>query len=300
MEQINLSAGDIHGKIYDTTLFWSVTRTCNFSCPQCIGEAEKDRFDGLYAPEIINIRALKKYLYKSKKTIKFIFSGGEPLYVRNIIKAFKVITKKHFAVLMTNLTHPSVKEFANRIDPQRVPYITATAHMHELKKRNLVERFISYCLLLKKKGFTLYVAAIAYPHILNRVDEYKKLFQKYGIELCFKSFRGVWRKKNYPDDYTREEIERFNLNTYDYYNPTIFNQKNRLCNAGYNVAIILNDGEVRPCYSIIKKIGNIYEHINFRDNLRKCPFESCSCPFSIFEPYLFKKALYEIKSYIRK
>jgi MoaA/NifB/PqqE/SkfB family radical SAM enzyme len=296
MEPTNLSAGDIHGKIYDMTFFWSVTKTCNFSCPQCIGEAQKDKFDGPYAPEIINIKALKNLLKKSTKTIKFSFSGGEPLYVRNIIKAFKVITKKHYAVLMTNLTHPSIVKFANQIDPQRVPYITATAHMHELKKKGLVGKFIDYCLLLRKKGFTLYVSAIAYPHILDKVEKYKELFGKYGIDLCFKSFRGIWKNKNYPDAYTEEEIKGFNLNEYDYYNPTIFNQHNKLCNAGYNAAIILNDGEVRPCYSIHNRMGNIYDKIEFKERMIKCPFKSCPCPFPVFEPYLFNKAVMELKA----
>ena len=64
---------------------------------------------------------------------------------------------------------------------------------------------------------------------------------------------------------------------------------------GYNVVVAKNNGKVQPCYFIKKDMGSIYKKIRFNKNLMKCPFDSCACPFSIYEEELFKKALLEIK-----
>ncbi len=282
---------DVLGKSYDMVLQWCVTYSCNLSCPQCI--ASSFPLKGKHAPETINIRALKEQLEKIDKTVKFIFTGGEPFYVRNILKAFSIIAKKNYIAVITNLTHPTIKKFAQRIDPSRVPFIMATAHMRQLKKYSLLERFLHNCAVLQKKGFTLLVRMIAYPYIIDDIQRYKELFKSHNIELGFKSFQGVWKNKTYPQAYTIEEIDRFSLDKIEFTNPGIFSRKNSLCNAGYNIGVIMNDGEVRPCYALYKKIGNIYEGINFRKSLIRCPVDICTCPFPVFEQYIFNKALAE-------
>ncbi len=143
--------------------------------------------------------------------------------------------------------------------------------------------------ILEKKGFNVCAKEIAYPPLLNQVKKYKKLFQGKGIKLSFSPFYGQYKKAKYPGAYTKQEIEGFGLDIKEIF------QKGELCNAGYNVGIVSSNGDIQICTSIDKNIGNIYEKINFKNNLIKCPFYNCSCPVYICDPYLFKKAVNRIR-----
>lgn len=276
-------------KEYDLVLHWSVTNTCNFCCPQCIANAVK--LKDKYAPEIINIPILRKFLKKLNKTAKIVFTGGEPLLVENIIEGFIEITKKHYIALNTNLVSEKVAEFAKKIDCERVDYITASAHLFELERQNLLDKFLSNFHLLKEKGHNIYVAEIAYPSLSEKVDYYQKIFADHNIEIQFQTFRGQWQNKKYPESYTEEEFRIFNFNKIRANRPDIFKRKDELCNAGYNVAVINKDGQIHPCFSIFDPIGSITEGINFRNTLIKCPMDFCSCAIQDIDPVIFEKAL---------
>jgi len=284
---------DDHGKEYDISLHWCVTNTCNFSCPQCAGQAIK--MNGEYVPEKINIEKLEKFLAGLNKTAQIIFTGGEPLFVENIIDAFIEITKNHYVVLITNLVSDKAKELAEKVNSERVSYIKASAHLLELEKYKLFDKFFANYHLLKEKGYNVYVAEVAYPFIIDKVDYYKKMFEENGIELEFQAFRGIWRDKKYPESYTEEEMRIFGFGKGMAYRPDIFNHKGDLCVAGYNVAIINNVGEIHPCYSIFEPIGNIEAGIKLRDTMIRCPYDFCDCPLQVLEPYLFEKALQDFK-----
>lgn len=285
---------DAHGKEYDISLHWCVTNTCNFSCPQCAGNARK--MEGDYVPEKINIEVLKKFLAGLNKTAQFVFTGGEPLFVENIIDAFVELTKEHYIVLITNLVSSKVKEMAERVNHERVSYIKASAHILELEKHNLLDKFFSNYRLLKEKGHTVHVAEVAYPFMIDKIDYYKKMFKENGIDLEFQAFRGSWKDKKYPDAYSEDETRLFGFEKETVYRPDIFKHKGDLCIAGYNVAIINPVGEIYPCYSIMEKIGHIETGVSFRGTMTRCPYDYCDCPLQVLEPYLSEKALEEIGS----
>jgi MoaA/NifB/PqqE/SkfB family radical SAM enzyme len=280
---------DEYGKCYDRLIIWNVTKFCNFRCPICAAKAIK--IPGYTIPQKINIKALKKFLDNTDETYRISFTGGEPLLIKNIIDTFREITHKHYLSLFSNLVNPRVQKIAEVINPDRVTFINASAHLIELERHNLIETFLLNCLLLKKKGFTIHVTELAYPFRIHKAEEYQRLFEEKGIELHYRPFRGIWKRRQYPQAYTSEEIQHFSLNKSGSYNPFIFNRKNKLCNAGYTVAIAGYNGNVRPCFAIKKSMGNIYKKINFSESLIKCPVDFCGCPFPVFEPYLFRKAV---------
>jgi hypothetical protein len=197
--------------------------------------------------------------------------------------------------LVTNLVSPQIKKFARVINPDRVPIIIASAHMQELERRNLLSTFLSNCQLLMKKGFYLEVTEVAYPFIVDKVADYKKVFADLGLDLKFYSFRGHWKNKQYPESYSEYEIEIFGLNNKLETMPNIYNQKGNLCNAGYNIAVIMNNFEIQPCFGIEKNLGSISKGVNFNQNLIRCPIDNCGCPFFAFEPYLFQSAIKSAK-----
>lgn len=274
---------------YNARLTWALLNKCNLNCTYCINPYLDKKNAELPS---IDIPALLKFLERTEKTFRINFTGGEPFLVPNIIEACLRITEKHYVSFNTNLTSSRVKDFADKIDPQRVVCITATAHIKELERCRLFNEYICHVLMLREKGFNVKNGVIAYPALVAEVSKYKQLFSKKGIEPEFTPFIGMYKNKPYPFSYTDQELEifrlgdRFHLERYYY-------QRKRVCNAGYNVAVVDTRGDIYVCDRFKIKIGNIYNGITFRKGLVVCPFKFCGCPLGEMESALLQKALDE-------
>jgi hypothetical protein len=69
-----------------------------------------------------------------------------------------------------------------------------------------------------------------------------------------------------------------------------FNRKNIPCNAGFNIAIVKNNGKINPCFQVREKLGHIYGRLEFKKEMMLCPFEHCDCPLPVFFPAMYEKA----------
>ncbi len=316
---------------YDAWLHWYICDTCNLFCDYCStyqpGEKStnmlemmkhhlfkiKMKIEGISVLSIfeiiriinqkikekagkipdINIPALIRALDKTNKIFNISFTRrGEPFLVPNIIEACVEITKKHYVCFNTNLTSKKIRELCEKIDPQRVIWIAASLHIKELERLNLLDTFIHNFLLCKEKGFNIVAQEVAYPKLFNEVEEYKEFFKKKGIELGFSRFQGVCGGKRYPDSYTQQELETFGLENKEEIKMSL-SSRGEICNAGYNVAAVMSNGDIHLCHEIPRNLGHIYKGIQFKNRLIKCPVERCHCPFNVYETYLLERALKE-------
>lgn len=240
----------------------------------------------------IDIPGLLNALDQTGKTFRVTFTGGgEPFLLPNIVEAAVALVEKHYLSFNTNLTSPRVRKLAERLDPARV-LIHASFHTRELERKKLLRRFIENFLICKENGFEIYAQEVAHPSLLSDVESYRKLLQAEGIVLTFGPFKGEYMGRSYPDSYTEEEIEVFNL-AQKSAKGAQFNQKGDLCNAGYNVAVAGPDGLINPCYDIRENLGNMFGTIKLQPEVRRCPVDVCSCPLNFFDESLFKLALTE-------
>ena len=277
---------------YDAWLHLATSYHCNLECNYCIAGIR-------YVPKILtktylNLFALKNILNDSNKIYKINLTGGEPFLAPNIVEACIELTKKHFISFNTNLTPKNVKEFAEKIDPERVLSIDAACHIKELERRNLLSRYIDNFLLCKNRGFNIRAIEVGYPPLLKESDKYIKFFLEQGIDLTYSPYFGSYKGKSYPDSYSEKELKILGLTKKDIND--WFHQYGKLCNAGYNVGIILPSGDMRYCIAINKSFGNVYKGIKFKDKLIRCPVNLCNCPMNIYDPYLFRKAMSEVGS----
>ena len=285
---------------YNAWLLLVTSYQCNLGCDYCVAGLARKLVMGDKPSELdvkthnINISAIKKTLNDSNKIYRINFTGGEPFLTPNIVEACIELTKKHFIAFSTNLTSKKVEEFAEKVNPGRVLSILASCHIKELERTNLLSRYIHNFFLLKKRGFPINAIEVGYPPLLKEVDKYKKFFLENGINLTFWVYFGTYKGKFYPDAYSEEELKIVGLKEKDI---DWFHQYGKLCNAGYNVGVIHPNGDISYCFSIQKSIGNIYEGIKFNDKLTRCPVKSCQCPLNMYEPYLFRKAVCEVRSY---
>jgi len=273
---------------YDVCLKWIPNFKCNLNCVYCW---VKDLRNTVKISEI-NIPDLIETLNKTEKIINVEIGGGEPFLIPNLIEASIEITKNHFISLQTNLTSGKIKKFSEEVSPERTGYIFSSLHIKELERLNLLDKYIENFHICKDRGFNIGAFVVAYPPILDEINEYKKFFQEKGIILRFKPFIGEFDGRTYPNSYTEKEFKIFN------FNKKLLSEnhnKGKLCNAGYNVCAVYPYGEVRLCFVIHKMIGNINTKIKFTDGLIQCPFKFCPCPIYKKDINLFIKAVKEIR-----
>ena len=271
---------------YDAWLHWDVTKRCNLDCDYCFGKIT----DTSVKVHSIDIDKLISNLDKTDKTFRISFTGGEPTLVPNFIEACREITAKHYISFNSNLISKNINKFVEEIDKDRVLHIHASFHYNELMEKALVNRFIDNYNLLENSGFNIYAEAVAHPMLKEKLDEIKGIAKKNSIDLTFAPFYGIYNEQSYPESYSREELELFNISSKEI---SYFKQKGDLCNAGYNVAVVFSNGNVYPCHQIKTKIGNIYdEGIVFNNKLVNCPSKKCGCPLNKYDEYLFEKATF--------
>lgn len=277
-------------KKVDAILMWALSEKCNLNCKYCFNQ---ERVYGEI--KTIYIKRLLKTLKLSKK--KYLISltgGGEPFLVKNFIELCEELTKYHYISIITNLTSNKIKEFAKKINPEKVDSIVASMHLEELYNKGLMKMFISNLKILQKKGYNLIVTEVAYPGLINDFNKYNSFIKQINCKLEFYPFFGDYKKKHYPESYTEEELKFFGLkNSFKFYR--VF-QYDRLCNAGYNIIFAKPNGDINICPRIPIKLGNIYEKINFRNNMVKCPNKFCTCPLNDSDNiYMFNKAKNETR-----
>ncbi len=270
--------------MYDIWLHWYViTDCCNLKCKYCFyGTAKKK---GRVQP--IKIEMLLKTLRATGKTFKISFTGGgEPFLVPNIVEACEALSREHYIAFNTNLTPGNIKNFAKKVNPERTIFIDASFHYEQLKKRNLIRQFLSNYQILKDRGFNVIINIVAYPEVMDYLDEISDLCARHHLPFFFNEFTGKYKGKKYPLGYTSEERIKLNLST----DSRIFFQNNKICNAGFNCAVVSPSGSIWPCSSLGPTLGNIYQKIKFNESNILCPFRFCTCPMNMFDGYLFEKS----------
>ena len=161
----------------------------------------------------------------------------------------------------------------------------------ELERLRLTDRYASNFLLCKTAGFLIGAAEVAHPSLARQVTKYTTEFRERGVDIRFDPFIGEYEGRKYPEAYTEEEIELFNLDPVSDYGIKAFYQKGKMCNAGYNVAVVTPNGHIRACDLSRDDLGSVYTGIKFKKDLTICPFRFCWCPLNIYDGYLYRKAL---------
>ena len=302
-------------KQYDMVLNWGLTLNCTLDCLYCINKNEASRhinsFDTTslgkwlhnrkwhrkskqYIPFIQNTEIdIPKVLYVLNnlgKTLRVRLTGGEPFLFNNFVRLCKEITQKHYIDIESNLTvKQNAQIFCDTIDPKRVNDIRAAFHIIELEKKKLIDQYIENFLYFKEKKFHITALTIAFPPIIKKIFQYKKILKTYNIDLISQPFIGYYNGKKYPLSYKHQDLNQLELDSNNF--SFIRKTKGQPCPVGVNFFVIYPSGDIHPCYQIYKKLGHINEGFKVSDKLTICPFEYCSCDPQVMDKNLFTKTI---------
>jgi MoaA/NifB/PqqE/SkfB family radical SAM enzyme len=190
---------------YDVEADWIVNWLCNFDCAYCIGHSRREH------PAVGRLPTQDAVAFFDDTGLTWLINltGGEPFFYPAFVELCEGLTKRHFISMNTNLSSRAVLRFAETVDPARVAYVHGGLHIVEREERNLVGDFISKVLLLKNKGFSVFVSYVMYPPLIGRFVSDVETFKREGLVIIPKALRGSYAGKKYPESYTAWEKETF-------------------------------------------------------------------------------------------
>ncbi len=228
-------------------------------------------------------------------------TGGEPSLYPDFAGFCEQLARFHFLSINTNLSHPSILEFAERINPERVHFINAGLHAGERRKKGSYEVFIKHVQQLQKRRFNVLVSTVMSPEMVKQFPELSEKFAGHGVFLLPKAMRGRYAGKQYPEAYTAgerqlileylgeatkkyaPEIQRMGeAPTIDMFADRRFlehipDYRGRVCGSGYKFVILKPDGTVIRC-GRRKVMGNVLlKNVKFLDRPAVC--NASYCPY---------------------
>jgi len=249
---------------------WDIHYSCNYYCTYCFLHFE---------PETANIEAV--YLdpnqwvkiwddiYRRYGPCQISITGGEPFTYPNFIDLIARLQDLHTFEFSTNLFWDA-NEFMSKIRPDRVR-INSSFH----PEFESIKDFVAKLLLLKKNNYQPSITVVAYPPFLKDIADYKNKFEEAGFNLIIFPYRGPYKDKKYPNDYTDGEKELLkslgssvgsdtNKELYEIWvNKKEPQEQKAVCRMGQMYAKIIPNGNVYRCCAAVHKdwgcLGNIVD-----------------------------------------
>ncbi len=283
---------------YDVEADWILLRTCNFRCAYCAIPVEE--LAGRITTYATPATWLEAFNATGKRWLLHL-TGGEPSIYPDFVELCVQLTRNHFIAINTNLSHPHLDDFCERIDPKRVHYINAAIHYDERGRRGSLDVFIERVRRFQLRGITMLVSAVMTPAMVDVLPSLQEHFETRGLFIIPKAMRGWHEGSLFPQSYTDAqrtflrdylgrarqkyaavsarldrlatikllEEERFLTRIPDY--------TGRLCAAGSKFAQIAPNGDVLRCNSG-QKLGNVLmRDVNLFKGPRRC--DTTYCPY---------------------
>jgi MoaA/NifB/PqqE/SkfB family radical SAM enzyme len=281
---------------YDIEADWQLLNTCNYRCDYCFFPPS---VLGSPLPRFRDPAAWRRAFDKTRLTWLLHVTGGEPTVHPGFAELCATLTKKHYLSLNTNLSHASIYDFAERVNPARVSFINAGFHYDERMRRSGAEKFVRHLSHLTEHGFPIFVSVVATPRALERMEEIVELLAPTGTHPVPKLLRGMHEGKHFPADYTPVDHERFKLHARfarEFYAPLLASMPEapsidpfgddallggvpsyagRNCEAGRRFVAIKPDGAVMRC-SDQTPLGNLLQG-TFARRLQATPCDTNYC-----------------------
>jgi len=262
---------------------WDIHYACNFRCSYCfLAEKWDVAFKENRYPGVDKWIEVWDTIYEKYGSCHIHFSGGEPFTYPDFFTLIISLSRKHTLEFSTNLSF-DVNHFVEKMNP-KIARLNASFHP-ELSN---LEEFLEKIRHLKINGFRVSVSFVAYPPHLKEMEEISAKCRERGVTLIIQLFRGQYREKGYPEDYTESEAGLIKLHGGSLFaNRTQLirnlHQKaeiKKMCKMGQVYGKIYASADVyRCCSNGALKIGNLLDDEDFEllCGPQPCEIKDCVC-----------------------
>lgn len=281
---------------YDILADWLINSYCNFACEYC--PQVKTRRHKKESAGRREIDAISDFFDSTQLTWLIHMSGGEPLLHPEFVALCRLLTKTHYISINSNMSLKTWDAFMRSMDPERVAFIHASLHYSELTKRRSLPEFLRTTRAVQAAGFSAYVTQVFYPPIIKEFGEIFSYFHRNGIIVHPKIFRGFYRGRLYPQEYSESDRRVFTefcdrASSMDELPDTPINPdldskslqgflsfKGSACLAGKRYVRIGYEGNIYRCSMAGSAIGNIFQKKFARlTEAEVCPYRLCPCSY---------------------
>ncbi len=262
----------------EANFIWELHNKCGLDCLYC---RDKNGDSGSFHVGLKEWGSAWKEIYDDYGPVRITIKGGEPLIYQGFLELARELASLHKLEIHTSLPDEfPIEEFD--ISPGKAVFRLNFHFCH-----NDPEKFLEKAGSLSRLGYLLEARCLAHPAQLKQIPGWIKKFEDKGLSLKINAFWGEYGKKNYPDEYTEEELEILRPYLGDSarisYNLRGESPKGKLCNAGYKWCLVGQDGRVSRCgFSPETGLGSILDG-TFRlfDQPHPCGREFC--PYNEFD-----------------
>lgn len=263
---------------------WDIHYACNYRCEYCFFSKRWDEVakENRYPP-LDDLKRVWGGLFADYGAGHIHFSGGEPFTYPHFMDLVAHLIQEYTVEFDTNLSF-DLAEFIAKIRPGKVKFATA---FHPSFAN--IDAYFRKVELLRKEGFDMGVNYVAYPKQLERMKEYKSLFEKNNISFTIMPFRGEYEARAYPAGYTEQEKDliracdtnlTISAKMLEWYGGNKFSRQGKVCRMGQMYTKIHPNGDAYRCCYIQDKnrLGNIIEGtFALLDEAKPCVNPECSC-----------------------
>lgn len=265
---------------------------CNYRCPYCVyGLVPFDRRKVGHHFSAEQWIAGWKRMHHRYGEGNIILTGGEPTLYPGFSEMVIALSRWFHLAFDTNLSWDldGLRAFLRAADPARVRF-EVSFHPTSTEIGPYLER----AELVRDAGFGYIHRLVAYPSLLPRVPEFRRLFAERGLTFVVNPFQGEHEGRRYPESYTDEDrrlISGASVGVagdpanapHGEFVQQILNRespKGRLCRSGYQHLRIEDDGTVYRCgeYATLKwePLGGFFDETwTLWDEPRLCRAERC-------------------------
>jgi MoaA/NifB/PqqE/SkfB family radical SAM enzyme len=282
---------------YDIEADWFLLYTCNFRCSYCCGHELLGAKIETFGTPLQWVEGFKA----TDKTWLLHITGGEPSIYPGFVALFEQLAHDHYLSINSNLSHPCIIDFAQRINPERVHFINAAIHYEWRKERGLLDVFIKRVHTLQLANFNVLLNIIMTPYVVNNFNNISEYLDSHGLFAVPKVIRGIHDGKHYPTSYSFEdkcfihesilqarqkyklvinnmgEPPTINMFKDDLFLDGVKDYRGILCSSGSKFVVIFPNGTVRRC-NTPEILGNIlFNNVSLLKAPKLC--DTAYCPY---------------------
>ena len=271
---------------FDKEVIWMPHRYCSFGCYFCCAKTLRDAEDRTKLRR--NIDNTLAFFERVLTPNSFVtLDGGEVSETPGFVELCQDLSAKYYISVYTNLFSKVWRDFALAINQQKVDHIYATIHPQTIDSH--MARFTSHVKLLKQSGFNLIANMVLLPDRLEQVPEIHNKMKELDVSLMHLIYYQNGVRYHYsPEEkktvkkYCRFHAQQLKLEF------GLLDLKGKICEAGHNVFMVVDNGNVRKCAHDQTVLGNVnidLDTIQLYDEARPCASKiGCACI-----PYLIRR-----------